>query len=128
MEIQWEEFEHGPVVQHSERIHVSINSRGNFFFNRRAIEAMGEPNSVVMMYDRRRSIIGIKRADASRHNAFRLKQKELQKSGGRVLYASNFCRFYAIRPEETLAFTAAEVDKQGVLILNLNEVKSVRKL
>lgn len=128
MERNWEFFEQGPVEQHSQRIHVTINKRGNFFLNRRAVEALGEPELVALMYDRRRSTIGIAPAPPGRHNAFRLKRKELLRSGGRVLYASNFCRFYAIQPDETLTFTAAEIDKQGVLVLDLNEVKSVRKL
>jgi hypothetical protein len=125
MERQWEEFAHGPVVQNSERIHATINRRGNLFLNRLAVEALGEPDSVVLMYDRRRSTIGITRAPSSRQNAFRLKRN---RNGSRMIYAANFCRFYSICPEETLAFTAPEVDKNGVLILDLNEVKSVRKL
>jgi len=128
MERNWEHFEHGPVEMQSERIHVTINPRGSLFLNQRAIEALGEPDFVVLMYDRRRSTIGVSPAPSSRQNAFRLKRKERKRNGGRVLYASNFCRFYAISPEETLAFTAAEVDKNGVLVLDLNEVKSVRKL
>ena len=126
MERQWKEFEHGPVVNHSERIHVTINRRGTVYLNRRAFEAMGEPECVILLYDSRRSTIGISRAPASRRNAFRLKHKDLQGSGGRIVYASNFCRFNHIRPQETLAFTAAEVDKEGVLILDLNEVAPAR--
>lgn len=125
MEWNWEQFEQGPVEAHSERIHVTLNSRGTLFFNRRAFETLGEPDAVALMYDRRRSTIGVTHAPTSRQNAFRLKRKDSR--GGRVLYASNFCHFYSIRPEETLAFTAAEVNKEGVLILDLNEVRSVRK-
>lgn len=127
MERNFEEFEHGPVVSQSELIHVTLSSRGSFFLNRRAIEALGEPDYVVLMYDRRGSTIGMSRAPSGRKNAFRLKRKD-RKTSSRVIYASNFCRFYAIRPDETLAFTAPEVDKNGVLVLDLNEVKSVRKI
>ncbi|MEJ7846923.1 MAG: hypothetical protein WKF92_02415 [Pyrinomonadaceae bacterium] len=128
MERNFEEFEHGPVVSQSELIHVTINARGSFFLNRRAIEALGEPDFVVLMYDRRRSTIGMTRAPSTRKNAFRLKRKDRIKNNGRIIYASNFCRFYHIRPDETLAFTAPEVDKNGILVLDLNEVKSVRKI
>ena len=127
MERNFEEFEHGPVVSQSKLIHVTINTRGSFFLNRRAMEVLGEPDYVVLMYDRRRSTIGMSRAPSSRQNAFHLKRKDRQRNG-RVIYASNFCRFYQIRPDETLAFTAPEVDKNGVLVLDLNEVKSFRKL
>ena len=127
MEMKWEYFEDGPVENRSERIYVTINKRGNFFLNRRAIEALGRPDLVVLMYDRRRSTVGIAAATRSNPAAFRLKKKELNGYGSRVLYASNFCRKFAIRPDETLHFPAAEVDNAGVLVLDLNEVRSVRK-
>ncbi len=57
MDWNWEEFEHGPVVKQGERIHVTLNKRGSFFLNRRAIEALGEPDHIVLMFDRRRSTI-----------------------------------------------------------------------
>jgi len=128
MEMNWEYFEHGPVENHGERIYVTINKRGNFFLNRRAVEALGRPDLVVLMYDRRRSTVGIAAATERNPGAFRLKRKELNGHGGRVLYASNFCRNFAICPDDTLRFTAAEVDKTGVLVLDLNEVKSVKRI
>ena len=80
------------------------------------------------MYDRRRSTIGIAAAGRGQAGAFRLKRKESKGYGARVLYASNFCRTYSIRPDETLRFTAAEVDTAGVLVLDLNEVKSAKRV
>jgi len=40
----------------------------------------------------------------------------------------NFFRTCGIRPTETLAFTSPDINKDGILILNLNEVRSVKKL
>ena len=127
MEMNWEYFEQGPVENKGEQVYVTINRRGNLFLNRRAVEALGRPNLVVLMYDRRRKTIGIGAASPGPQGAFRLKRKELNGHGGRLLYASNFCRNYAIYPDETLHFTAAEVDKAGVLVLDLNEVNSVKR-
>lgn len=126
--MNWEYFEHGPVENQSERIYVTINRRGNFFFNRRAIEALGRPDLVVLMYDRRRCTVGVASARPGQPGVFKLKRKEVKGHGGRLLYASNFCRSFAIYPEETLRFTAAEVNKSGVLVLDLNEVKSVKRI
>lgn len=127
MEMNWEEFEPGPVVQNAERIHVTINRRGNLYLNGRAVKAMGEPDAVVLMYDRRKQVIGIKRSPLDRPNAYRLKRKDSDRVGGRMLYAANFCRHHHIKPEETLAFTAAEVDKNGILILSMHEVRSANR-
>jgi hypothetical protein len=38
----------------------------------------------------------------------------------------NFFRRYGIRPTETMAFISPEINKDGILILNLNEVRSVK--
>lgn len=65
---------------------------------------MGEPDAVILFYDRRMQTIGIKRATLSKQNAYRLKLKEAEKTSGRMLYAGNFCRHYNIRPDTTLAF------------------------
>ena len=66
------------------------------FLNGLAVEAIGKPDYVVLMYDRRRSVIGVSPATSS--------------------------------PDTTYAFTAPRVDKNGVLVLDLNEVRSVKRM
>jgi hypothetical protein len=127
MDWNWQEFEQGPAPKQGKGIYVTINKRGNFFLNRTTLEALGEPDAVVMMYDKRRSTIGIKRAPLDRENAYRLRPKENKRSTAKMLYAANFCRFHHIRPDETLRFTGAEVNKDGILILSMHEVRSVKK-
>jgi hypothetical protein len=127
MEMNWEYFEQGPEEEVSGRIYVTINSRGTIFLNRRAVASLGGPDRVVLMYDRRRSVMGIGAASPGQAGAFRLKRKGLNGYGCRLLYASNFCRAFSICPDETLRFTAAEVDKAGVLRLDLNEVRSAKR-
>ena len=128
MDWNWKEFEQGPVEKIGTGIYVTINKRGNFFLNGKAIEALGEPDAVVMMYDQKRSTIGIRRAPLDRKNAYRLRPKEHKRSRAKVLYTANFCRFHRIRPDETLRFTGAEVNKDGILILSMHEVRSVKKV
>ena len=128
MDWNWQEFEQGPVPKQGKGIYVTISKRCSLFLNRKAIEALGEPDAVVMMYDKRQKTIGIKRAPIDRPNAYRLRPKENKRSAAKLLYAANFCRFHHIQPDETLRFTGADVNKDGILILNLNEVRSVRKI
>ena len=125
MDFDWEEFEEGQTYGTTNRIHVTINKDCKLFFNRRAIEALGTPDGVSLMYDRRRSVIGVKPTPLNRENAYRLRQKQ-RKYTGHLIAAKNFCRRFSICPNETLAFTTAEV-RDGVLILDMNEVRSVKK-
>jgi hypothetical protein len=128
MDWNWQEFEQGPEEKKGKGIYVTINARGHFFLNGKALEALGEPDAVVMMYEPRRSTIGIKRAPIDRNNSYRLYAKDRGRASGKMLYASNFCRFHHIRPGETLRFTAAEVNKDGILVLSMHDVHSVKKI
>jgi hypothetical protein len=127
MDWNWEEFTDGPASGSADRMHITVNRRGCFHLSRRAIERLGEPDSVVLMFDRRRGVIGMVQAPFNKPNAFRLKRKQGKAAASRVVYAANFCRRYAICPDDTIAFNDAKVDKDGVPILDLNEVRSVKK-
>ena len=94
---RWQEFESGPAEQNAERIHATINRRGNIYLNERAIKAMGEPEVVVLMYDSYHQTIGEKASTLDKLNAFRPKKKD-KRVGGRILYAANFCREFRIKP------------------------------
>ena len=126
MERKWEIFEDGPAMAEGERIHVSLSARRNFYLNGKALEALGGPDAVLMMYDRRNQRVGLVRASIDKRGAYRLKPKERGRSGGRIIYAANFCRAFGIKPDETLSFVSAAVDKDGVLVLDMNAVKTLK--
>ena len=92
------------------------------------VEALGDPDAVTLMYDRRRSIMGIIPSPLHKTHSYPLRSKDGARSRGRMIYAMNFFRNYGIRATETMAFTSPDINKDGILILNLNEVRSVKKL
>jgi hypothetical protein len=126
MEREWEIYKADSAVNAGQRVHVTLNRRGNFYLNVKALEALGGPETVVLMYDRRASVIGMARASYERRGACRLKKKDGDRSGGRVIYAANFCRKFGINPEKTLSFVDAAVDKNGILLLDLQAVRGAR--
>ena len=128
MNIDFEIFEAGPVLQTTDQPHVTISKLGHIFLNRHALALIGDPIAVTMMYDRRRKIIGLMPSDRRRPHSFPLRRKDGEASRGRMLHAMNFCRHYGIRPTETLAFLTPQVNNNGILVLNLHEVRSVKKL
>ncbi len=125
MNIDFEIFEAGPVISVTDEPYVSITSRGRIFLNRHAIGSIGNPEAVMLMYDRRRKIIGIMPCERRRKGAFPLRRKD--RTTSRVIYANNFCKVCGIRVSETLAFLSPEVNHNGILVLNLQEVRSVKK-
>src|SRR5262245_50054377 len=127
MNVNFEIFEAGPEVQTAEQVHVTINKFGHFFLNRHALHALGSPDAVTLMFDSRRQIIGIIPSARPRTTSYPLKRKDPRSSNGRCINAMNFCKHYSIRPTETLAFTSPEVNKDGILVLNLHDVRSVKR-
>jgi hypothetical protein len=122
----WEEFKEGDVRSTKDRIHVTLSTDRKFYFNRHALAALGNPDGVTLMYDRRRSVIGIKASPLNRTNSFLLRPKQ-KSCEGRMITAANFCRNYRIRPKETIAFTTARLDPEGILVLDLNAVRVATK-
>jgi len=81
------------------------------------------------MFDRRRGVIGVKASPLNRKSAYKLWDKESgngRPASGQMISAKGFCVRYSIAPEQILAFTTAQV-RDGILILDLNEVRSAEK-
>lgn len=128
MNVDFEVFEAGPEIKNTDRVHVTIDKLGHLFLNRHAVAALGEPDAVTLLYDRRRSIIGLRPSALNRQQSYPLRKKDKRTSQGRCINAMNFCRHYAIRPSETLAFLSPELNRDGILVLDLNDVRSVKKV
>jgi hypothetical protein len=67
----------------------SINQEGKIFFNKHAVAALGTPDGVTLMYDNRRSTIGVKATPLNRQSAYRLRKKQ-KSSGGLIISAKKF--------------------------------------
>ena len=123
----WEEFEPGLRNKTSAEIYVSLSKSGSFYLNAKAVEALGTPEFVVMLYDRSRRRIGLKAAPPSKRNGFLLSNKQTGRSHGRVIYAADFCQTYKIRPKRTHMFVSPVVEKDGILMLRLELMRPVNK-
>jgi hypothetical protein len=120
-------FEQGPIERTGDRMHVTIDQRCRIFFNKIAIEAIGRPDGVALMYDERQKAIGVLPSKLGRQETFRLKSID-RTSGGKLISALNFCRHFSITaPGETLAFQNPRLNHDGVLILSLHHVQPVTR-
>ena len=115
-------YEPGQVVRTRDMVHVTINKEYRIFFNAKALGALGDPDAVALMYDARRQVIGVLPSALNRTHAYPLRIRYRGESG-RVITARNFCGHHGIKPEGTLAFRSARVNKDGVLILDLQDVR-----
>ncbi len=122
----WEEFAMGPIPSKADRVYVSVNYKGQFLLSKGAFQALGEPQAVALLFNRWLFKIGIRPCSPFAPNAFPLKPR--QKAHSRLIHASTFCRNYGIKPPHTLAFHGIEVDKDGILTLDLTKTSRVSRV
>ncbi|MEQ1763973.1 MAG: hypothetical protein ABL984_12620 [Pyrinomonadaceae bacterium] len=111
-----------------DKVRVTINSKGSFYLNGIALKALGDPDALQLMFDRKNGVIGMHRTSIEKKGAYLLKRKSAQPGiASKCFYATSFCDKFKIRPKETMLFLDAHVNRDGILILDLNQVMSTRK-
>jgi hypothetical protein len=86
--------------------HVTIQKRGTISLNRSAFVALGEPSAVELLYDRDRSIVGLRPVDAKADDAYQVRRSSPSASGPWVISAMAFTRFYDIDTTQSLRWSA----------------------
>lgn len=89
--------------------------------NRTAHERLGAPDTVALLFDRANSCIGLKPSLRQMRNTFPLTARG--RHGGRCVRAFVLIKEFGIQIAETLEFIDAEIDQDGILILDLNTAK-----
>jgi hypothetical protein len=123
MELNFEKFEQGSRYYPHGKIHVTIGVRGRMYFNGRALDTLGRPDGVSLLFDRERRIIGVQPTPLNHRSTYRLRRT---RSEGLVITVVNFMKAHNIPEDDTLAFPEAEM-RNGIMILDLNKAISVRK-
>lgn len=121
MNFQWEEFRQKPGSR-AEIPRVSLNARGHFLLNKRAVEEMGEPEAVVLLFDRASRRIGLKGCGADVEHAYELKKQGA--SHNYQLRAKSFCIYYGIEVGDPVVFQDIRLE-DGVVILDLDNVTEI---
>lgn len=120
-------FEQGPVERTRKRPYVTIDSKGRLYFNRIALEALGNPEGIALMYDETNQAIGVLPARLARQETYRVRSLYGHK-GATIINALNFCRHFSIAPTETLAFQNPRINHDGILVLSLHQVQPAKRV
>jgi hypothetical protein len=123
MAIDWEEFSYRTKGS-SRDLHVSIERRGRMLIGTRAMEMLGEPDTVMMLYNREKKIIGIRPVHPRHPKGIKLR------SNGRYTYrmlpAVIFCKKYGIELGRTFIFDSPEIE-DGTLMLDTKAITHIGK-
>ena len=118
----WEKFTGGPVIRSRDRLHITLNNKGVFKFNRRAYEALGSPSAAVLFFEKQTGVIGISSAHPKLAEAFPFKNEQ---GYNWKLNAIPFCRHFGIKTDGTEVFVNPELDEKEILQLDLRTTRKI---
>ncbi|MBK8465712.1 MAG: hypothetical protein IPL32_07765 [Chloracidobacterium sp.] len=98
-------------------VYVTLNSKGTIVMNRAAYERLDEPAAFLLLYDAPNNSIGLKPTVASMKNAYPVLKSG--RHGGKKIAAYRLLVECGLQIKDTLKFTDAEIDLDGILLLNL---------
>ena len=121
MQIEWAVVPRGDVHPSDSRVYASMNRKGEIVLNGTAYRRMGEPAAFLLMYNQPNSLIALKPTAASIKNAYPARKHG--RRNGRVIRAFRLLQDHKIKLPDTIEFRDAEIDQDGVLILDLRTAR-----
>jgi hypothetical protein len=116
MKADWIEIKRGDIMPQFAGIHVSINPKGFITMNRATHQMLGEPAAFLLLYDRVNNRIGLKPSAKAARNAYPILRRNRT---GAMIHAYRLLREHPIILPHTLEFDTAEIDDDGILVLDL---------
>jgi hypothetical protein len=121
MKRDWKVISRGDKRAQWAGIYATLNSKGIIVLNRAADERMGSPAAYNLLYDAPNNAIGLKPTALSMRDAYPTCKSG--RHGGRKVNAYRLLTECSLVVNETLEFPDAEIDEDGILILNLRTAK-----
>ena len=106
-------------------IYATLNPKGHLFITKHTFRQLGEPEAVYALWDKLNSTIGLEPTQPEEKDAYPLLTRFGH--GGRVIRLYGFMQEFGVTIPETVRFTQAEINDEGILILDLRKVRSAAK-
>ena len=120
----WQEF---PQVGLG-KLYAALRPSGFISISGWTHERMGSPDGYLLLFDRANRTIGLKAARLGvDKNAYRVSQKKSGLNKNRTIFVRPLCVEFGIAVEKTVVFQNLEIDRDGVLILDLNNVNTITR-
>lgn len=117
MKAQWETCPRGDIVAQYAGIYVTMSPRGEIAMTRPTYEKLGAPEAFVLLFDRTNRRIGLQPTHRSSRDAYPVKVSG--RCGGKKLHAFRLIREYNIDLPATVKFPDADINEDGILLLDL---------
>lgn len=121
MQTIWKEIPRDPTCGQWAALYVTINPQGWIVISRHTYERLGAPPAFQVLFDPVNYRIGIKPSALAGKNAYPAGPQG--PNGGKVVRAYRLLQDCSISIPETLQFFDAEIDHDGILILDLRTAR-----
>ena len=124
MKRKWEQCPHSDEGTRWSSVYVTMNPAGYISLSKFTYRKLGEPEKVLVLYERASNTIGLQPVSKLTKGAFRVCSKG---SGGRVIRALRLMTEFNLKLPLTVRFMNPEFDDDGVLVLDLNDTRPAQK-
>ncbi len=101
-------------------IYVTMNPKGDIVMSRVTYEMLDAPPAFVILYDKVNARIGLRPAALATKNAY---PARVQKNGAKMVRGHRLTRMHRINLPHTVQFYDADIDEDGMLVLDLRTAK-----
>jgi hypothetical protein len=113
----WKETPRGDSRTQWSGLYVTLNGKGVIVMGRIAYERLGAPKAFLLLYDAANHTVGLKPSTPLTRNSYPV--GVYGRHGGRRINAYRLLKEHAIIVNETVEFRDAEIDDDGILVLNM---------
>lgn len=124
MKRKWEQCPHSDDGTRWSAIYVTMTRRGAISVSKFTFEKLGEPEKVLVLFDRPANTIGLQPVSRHTKGAFQLCRKG---SGGRTIHALRLIQEFRLKVPFTVRFMNPEFDDDGILLLDLNDTRPAQR-
>ena len=120
----WEEFNIEPSRRRTLVPSATLQPSGELRIGRSALEMLGDPEAVAILFDRGNRRIGLRRAAPNEANALRLVSRSGKRQlHTRYIYLKSFLNRQGLQPATALLFRPLTLSPEGYLVLDLEGAK-----
>src|SRR5215470_19291959 len=121
MKAEWSRVPRGDMTGQWSAYYVTMNPRGFIVMSRVVYERLGAPKAVELLFDKVNNRIGLKPTSPQMRDAYPVGPSG--RHGGKIVRAYRLMQEYGLDLPETIQFHNAEIDTDGILILDLRTAR-----
>ena len=121
MRADWQEIPRGDIMPQYAGIYVTMNPKGDIVLSRVTYEMLDSPPAFVILYDKVNNRIGLRPAALATKNAYPARVSN--KAGAKKVRGHRLTREHRIDLPHTVQFYDADIDEDGMLVLDLRTAK-----